>query len=67
MASITEDDRVHISELMYDLLTSRKENTRNSFIEVCYSGISSVCKQFMYVAGKVYNNFCFRIGCLAPK
>ena len=32
---VTEDDRVYISELMYDLLASRKENTRSSFVEVC--------------------------------
>ena len=35
MAWITEDDRVHISELMCDLLVSRKEeDIRNSFIGV---------------------------------
>jgi len=34
----TEDDRVHISELMFDLFALRKEDMKNSFIEVhdCY-------------------------------
>ncbi|XP_065911089.1 eukaryotic translation initiation factor 4 gamma 2-like isoform X2 [Dysidea avara] len=56
----SEDDRVHISELMYDLFAQRKEYMKNSFIEALrevlrsineYQTVYSQCKA--YIAGFV--------------
>ena len=38
---VLEDDRVHISELMFDLFAQRKEDMKNSFIEVHYCFVNN--------------------------